>query len=153
MASGGARNRSGPAPDPAALRRDRKSDGEWLLLPARGRTEKAPDWPFIEQSERETAVWASLWSKPQAVAWSRFQLEDQVALYVRRWCEAEEPGSPTALSTLVRQLADSLGLTVPGMHSLRWKIAADETAEKRAEKRAPRSSSRDRLKVVPRDGA
>lgn len=154
MPSGGARSRSGPAPDPNALRRDRKSDGEWLLLPAEGRKGDPPTWPFVDQSDREVTVWASLWCKPQAVAWERHQLVDQVALYVRRWCEAEESGSPTNLSTLVRQMADALGLTMPGMHSLRWKIAADETAAKRATKATPkRASSRDRLKVVSRDGA
>ena len=147
MASGGARTRSGPAPDPNALRRDRKSDGEWLLLPANGRPGDAPLWPFLDQSDREVTVWVNLWRKPQAVAWELNGLHDQVALYVRRWCEAEIADSATALSTLVRQMGDALGLTMPGMHSLRWKIAADETAAKR-ETSAPRSSSRDRFKVV-----
>lgn len=156
MASGGARTRSGPAPDPNALRRDRKSDqAGWLLLPAEGRAGAAPTWPLPTFTDRELEVWAALWSKPQAVAWDRFGLGDQVALYVRRWCEAEELGSSVALSTLVRQLADALGLSMPGMNSLRWRIAADETAQKREERAAAaparRSSSRDRMKVVNGD--
>lgn len=155
MAKGGARTRSGPPPDPNALRRDRKADAAgWLTLPSEGRPGDPPAWPFTDQSDREVDVWASLWRKPQAVAWESFALTEQVALYCRRWCEAEASGSPTALSTLVRQLADALGLTMPGLNSLRWKIAADETAVKREEKAPPRrSSSRDRLKVVNGDGA
>lgn len=155
MAKGGARTRSGPAPDPNALRRDRKSDAAgWLTLPSEGRPGDPPAWPFLDQSEREVDVWASLWRKPQAVAWESFGLTEQVALYCRRWCEAEVSMSSTALSTLVRQLADALGLTMPGMNSLRWKIAADETAAAREEKApARRSSSRDRLKVINGDGA
>jgi len=154
MPKGGARTRSGPPPDPNALRRDRKSDGEWLLLPAEGRKGDPPAWPFIDQSDREVDVWSSLWRKPQAVAWERFGLVEQVAMYARRWCEAEVSESSTALGTLVRQLGDSLGLTMPGMHSLRWKIAEDETAGKRSEKSAPaRPSSRSRLKVVTADAA
>lgn len=155
MPKGGARTTSGPAPDPNALRRDRKSDqAGWLLLPAEGRAMPAPEWPLPTFTDREIEVWASLWRKPQAVAWDRFGLVEQVALYVRRWCEAEELGSSTALSTLVRQLADGLGLTMPGMNSLRWKIAADETAERRqtrASAPVARRSSRDRMKVVNGD--
>lgn len=46
MASGGARARSGPAKDPDALRRDRKDDARWKLLPAEGRKGPTPDWPL-----------------------------------------------------------------------------------------------------------
>ena len=154
MAKGGARTRSGPAPDPNALRRDRKSDGDWLLLPAGGRTGRTPVWPIGKPTPRERVIWARLWKKPQAVAWEKFGLEDQVALYTRRWVEAEKPLSPTNLSTLVRQLADGLGLTMPGMNSLRWKIAADEVTPRReAAAKTRRPSSRDRFKVVSDGGA
>jgi hypothetical protein len=46
MASGGARARSGPPPDPDALRRDRKSDPKWITLPAEGRDGPTPEWPL-----------------------------------------------------------------------------------------------------------
>ena len=151
MAKGGARTRSGPAPDPNALRRDRKSDGEWLLLPAEGRKGDPPPWPLPDQSDREVDVWANLWRKPQAVAWERFGLVDEVALYCRTRCEAEVSGASTPLRTLARQHADALGLTMPGMGSLRWRIATDETAAKRATKAPARPSSRSRLKVVAAD--
>lgn len=46
MASGGARARSGPPKDPEALRRDRKSDAKWTILPAEGRNGPTPEWPL-----------------------------------------------------------------------------------------------------------
>jgi hypothetical protein len=155
MPSGGARPRSGPAPDPNALRRDRPSDAAgWTVLPSEGRAGDPPAWPLPEQSDREADVWSWLWRKPQAVMWERHGLTDQVALYCRRWCESEVSGSSVGLGTLVRQMADALGLTMPGMLSMRWRIATDETAAKRAEAApAPRrTTSRDRLKVVNGDG-
>jgi len=93
---------------------------------------------------------------PQAIMWERFGQELEVALYVRRLSEAEELESRVNLSTLVRQMADSLGLTTPGMRANRWRIAADEVAERRenaAKQPAARRTARDRFKVVPGDGA
>lgn len=153
MASGGARARSGPAPDPNALRRDRDA-GEWTVLTG-GRPGAPPTWPLSEQSVREAELWADLWSKPQAIMWERFGQELEVALYVRRFTEAELMDSRVNLSTLVRQMADSLGLTTPGMRANRWRIAADEPAAVKPTGRgrpAASKSSRSRLKVVPGDG-
>lgn len=154
MASGGARTRSGPPPDPNALRRDRKSDGEWTVLPAEGRAGDPPAWPLLGQSDREVELWARLWAKPQAVQWERMGQEIEVALYVRNLAMVELPGAPVNLGTLVKQQGDALGLTIPGMRSHRWKVAADQVAEKRAAKKAAapaRRSARDRFQVV--DGA
>lgn len=153
MTKGGARARSGPAPDPNALRRDRDA-GEWTVLPAEGRPGATPDWPLTEQSLREAELWADLWRKPQAIMWERFGQELEVALYVRRLTEAELMDSRVNLSTLVRQMADSLGLTTPGMRANRWRITADEATQSApaAHRRASRSSSRSRLKVVDGDG-
>jgi hypothetical protein len=155
MASGGARARSGPAPDPNALRRDRDA-GEWTVLPADGRQGATPDWPLSEQSPREAELWSSLWAKPQAIMWERFSQELEVALYVRRFTEAELMDSRVNLSTLVRQMADSLGLTTPGMRANRWRITAEEQAPPKPATRgrtaAAAKTSRSRLKVVPGDG-
>ena len=101
-------------------------------------------------------MWWTLWARPQAVQWERMGQDIEVALYVRRLVEAEEPGSPTALGTLVRQMADALGLTIPGMRVIRWKIAPvvvapSEPVRRRAVKAPP--SSRDRLRVVHGDAA
>lgn len=151
MPKGGARTRSGPAPDPTALRRERDA-GEWTILPVEGRQGATPDWPLTEQSTREAELWKSLWRKPQALMWERYDQGLEVALYVRRLVEAEEPKSPVVLSTLVRQLADSLGLTTPGMRSNRWRIDQEAQAARPAATAtatvAP-NSARARLRAVP----
>lgn len=152
MTKGGARSRSGPAPDPNALRRDRDA-GEWTVLPADGRLGATPAWPLTEESVREAELWADLWRKPQAIMWERFGQDVEVALYVRRLTEAELMDSRVNLSTLVRQMADSLGLTTPGMRANRWRITADEPVRPAATGRRPMvRSSRSRLKVIPGDG-
>lgn len=87
--------------------------------------------------------------------WERFSQQHEVGLYVRRFCEAEELESKVNLSTLVRQMADSLGLTTPGMRANRWRILREEDAAVRPAVRGRaasgsqgRSSSRSRLTVV-----
>lgn len=127
MTKGGARARSGPAPDPMALRRERDA-GEWTILPPEGRQGAMPEWPLTEQSVRECELWERLWVMPQALMWERFGQELEVALYVRRFSEAELMDSRVNLSTLIRQMADSLGLTTPGMRANRWKIEQREEA-------------------------
>jgi hypothetical protein len=140
--------RAGPAPDPNALRRERDS-GEWVTLPAEGRAGDPPDWPLPGGSERELVVWADLWSRPQAVEWERQRQEMDVAFYARHFAEAEQPEAGASARALVIRLADSLGLTTPGLRSNRWKIAP---AVDDAPKAAPaRSKSRARLKVVAAD--
>lgn len=152
MTKGGARARSGPAPDPNALRRERDA-GEWTILPPEGRGDPSPEWPLTEQSPREAELWGQLWEKPQALMWERYGQELEVALYVRRLTEAELMDSRVNLSTLVRQMGDSLGLTTPGMRANRWRIAADDgRAGPETRRQAARPSSRSRLKVVQGDG-
>lgn len=205
MPKGGARARSGPAPDPNALNRERDK-GEWKVLPREGRPGPPPDWPLppdvraqaqLEHTERqavevrdqwanadsrkaaslakklerlegalaamravmaqrdemELALWAELWAMPQALVWQRQSQQWEVALYCRRMIEAQERDSAVNLSTLVRQMADSLGLTTPGLRSNRWTIEADPASTSEASQPAPaRSKARDRLKVVPGGG-
>jgi hypothetical protein len=79
MVSGGARSRSGPAPDPMALRRERDA-GEWKVLPGEGREGAIPEWPLEEQTVREGVLWGRLWRKPQALMWERYGQEYEVAL-------------------------------------------------------------------------
>ncbi len=146
MPKGGARTHSGPPPDPNALRRDRKSDGEWTTLPTR-RTGRVPAWPLVDQTQREAAVWGVFWRKPQAILWERNGQEFEVAMHVRQLCESEQLGAATNARTLLRQQADSLLLTLPAMRSARVRIVADEVGEKR-QTRPQRTSSRSRLKVA-----
>lgn len=139
---GGSRN-SGPAPDPNALRRSRDAD-QWVTLPPK-RGGKPPKWPLPDQSEREVELWAVEWKRPQAVMWERNGQEVEVALYVRRLCEAEVPGASVTRANLVRQLQEALGLSLPGLARNRWRIDAEEMAKKQPRRR---SSARGRLKVV-----
>lgn len=152
MAKGGARARSGPAPDPNALRRERDA-GEWTILPAEGRQGATPDWPLTEQTDREDDLWIVLWAKPQALMWERYGQEIEVALYVRRLAEAEKGDAGVNLGTLVRQMSDSLGLTTPGMRANRWRIdrVEEETEQRPTAGPAPiaPNSARARLRAVP----
>lgn len=154
MASGGARARSGPAPDPNALRRDRKDDAAWLSLPAHGRKGKTPAWPLLDADGRELDLWAQYWKKPQALLWEQNGQELEVALHIRTFFEAEQADAPAALRTLVRQQMDALLLTIPSMNAARVRIAQDEVSARRAEvaEQVPaRLSARDRLKAVASD--
>lgn len=148
MPKGGARTRSGPAPDPTALRRERDA-GEWTILPVEGREGATPDWPLLGETGREAELWESLWAMPQALMWERYGQEFDVALYVRRLAEVEQPNASVALGTLVRQMADSLGLSTPGMRANRWRIDRPEEAEDAPLSAAPApNSARARLRAV-----
>jgi hypothetical protein len=150
MPKGGARSRSGPAPDPEALRRERDA-GEWTILPAEGRQGDAPDFPLVWPETREIELWEHFWTLPQALMWERYSQEFEVALYVRRLAEAEGAQSSVALGTLVRQMADSLGLTSPGMRSNRWRIERPSEDEETPSGPTPTiapTSARARLRAV-----
>ncbi len=144
MPSGGARVRSGPAPDPNALRRERDSS-EWMRLPASGCVEPPPVWPLTAATKRERELWERQWRRPQAIVWEQRGQEEEVALYVRNLARAEKRDSPVNQGTLVRQMADSLGLTTPGLKANKWLIVGDEAPARPVE---ARRSSRDRLTVV-----
>lgn len=149
MPKGGARTRSGPPPDPNALSRD---SSDWVVLPPAGRKGSAPAWPMPDQDAREAELWQQLWAKPQAVVWEQLGQEFEVALFTRRSVEAEQRESAVNLSTLVRQMADSLGLTSPGMRCNRWRIGEAETKGPRRASPVT-TSARDRLRVVDSNGA
>ncbi|MEV7584402.1 hypothetical protein [Streptomyces erythrochromogenes] len=143
---------SGPAPDPNALRRDRKTDAAgWRTLPADGRVAEVPDWPLTEATDREHEVWLDLWEKPQALMWEELGQALEVALFVRTLAEAEQPDARVDVKKMVRGYLDSLGLSVQGMLRNRWKIApaVPVPVESSDAPAVRRPSARDRLKVVP----
>lgn len=119
--SGGARAHSGPPPDPNALRRERDKAG-WTTLPAE-RTGPAPEWPLSRASARELVLWEREWRRPQAVMWEANGQAEEVALYVRSLAFAERPKAPVSSRVLVRQQQEALGLSLPGLARLRWKVA------------------------------
>ncbi|WP_460801494.1 hypothetical protein [Microbacterium sp. GXF6406] len=149
MASGGARRNSGPAPDPNALRRDRKDDAEWTTLPREGYQGAIPKYPLPdekienektgrliinqERKKYETELWKTLWRKPQAALWADMDMTHEVALYVRSFYESVLPDASAGLRTMVLRAGAEIGLTIPGMHSLRWRFADDDLATKRTE--------------------
>ena len=124
MAKGGARVNSGPPPDPAAMRRDRKNDTvTFFHLPIAGHDGAVPAWPLTTASRREKSLWVRLWSRPQGAAWAYFGLDMAVANYIRNQVEAERPDANASLRGLVQRQLDSLGLTHAGMATNRWVIA------------------------------
>jgi hypothetical protein len=136
MSSGGARARSGPPPDPDALRRSRPSDqASWTTLPSAGRAGPPPAWPLTRATRRELARWAIEWAKPQAVMWEAEHQADQVAQYVRAFVEAERRGSSVTLRTHVKQLEEILGLSLSGLARNRWRIS--DAAAAAADPRRP----------------
>lgn len=152
MPRGGARNRSGPPPDPNSGRSDRRGF-KLTALPSEGFEGDPPDFPLPDASKRELDVWDALWATPQACAWSMQEWRwDQVADLVRLQVRAEAHDAPVNIATVVRQMRADLGLTPAGLKENGWAIAADEVAVKR-EEAAPavpvRASSRSKLKVVP----
>ena len=155
MPKGGARSRSGPAPDPNALRRLRKDDAQWTTLPSEGRDGPAPEWPLTAATDRELVLWERWWRKPEALLWENDGSEDYVALTVRMFAEAEVEKASAENRKTVRMMMTDLYLTRDAKDRARIRIAEDETAEKRDTKVAPakRASARDRLKVVDGSGA
>lgn len=147
--------RSGPAPDPNALRRDRDAK-DWTKLPAAGREGDAPEWPaeIAEPSLAELAMWRRLWAKPQALVWEADGVHDHVALYVRTFCFVGDGGASAPMLTALRQQADSLLLTIPALHAARYVIAAGPKAgdpdrvEAAKAAHPSRGSARSRLTVV-----
>lgn len=162
MAKGGARNRSGPQPDPTSLRSERR--GLVLTaLPREGRPGRPPAFPLgqlqmwdeyyvgsgrdrervKEKDEsatkafraRELAIWSDAWGTPQACVWEREPWRWQtVAEYCRLKTVVER--APAASASLVAQLhryRDQIGLTPAGMRENGWALAKDEVTERRAE--------------------
>lgn len=132
MPRGGARNRSGPQPDPRSLNSAAK--GLTLRqLPSSGHTDLAPPWPLPDVTDRELDVWAEAWRSPQAVAWAeqpwRWRI---VALWVRWSVRMEDAEASAALGNVVVRFADQIGMTPAGLKENGWAIgtiADDESAE------------------------
>lgn len=127
MTRGGARVRSGPAANPNSLRQQR-NQGDWISLPASGRSAPAPAWPLTRPSTRERTLWARLWSRPQAIMWEQLGLDMEVAMHVRTLVRAEDPGAPMDARKVIAAQGNSLGLTVGGLSSNRWRIVDDAVA-------------------------
>jgi len=152
MTSGGHAN-SGPAPDPNALRRDRSDDKGWTSLPAGGYEGDAPDFPLSDPLTVEIELWLKLWAKPQAAMWAKLGLEYEVAAYVRAFLESTLAEASAGLKTAVLRMSAEIGLSLPGMNQLRWKLTQDELGARRsgpakAVATTKRPSAKDRLAAL-----
>lgn len=159
MPSGGARNRSGPQPDPLSGRSDRRGF-TLTALPSEGFRGEVPDFPlqpivlfteyFVDRvkvkecdeggtesfRDREADVWAEAWTTPQACAWS---MESWRWPIVGEYCRLKtivefDPSASAALVGQLHRYRDQLGLTPAGLKDNGWAIAPDEVAAKRTEK-------------------
>lgn len=177
MSRGGARNRSGPPPDPTSGRSDRRGF-KLTALPSEGYAGEVPGFPLpkvlvynvyfedkkrirefdegaTEQRwEREAALWEWAWSTPQACAWSMAPWRwHSIAMWVRTSAICESADATAADKNALHRFADQIGLTPAGLKENGWAIAADELAAKAAEHAEPaapaRGSARDRFKALP----
>ena len=144
MSSGGARLRSGPAPDPGSFRSGAK---DWVTLPVEGFTGELPDFPLSGALVAELDLWVELWRKPQAVMWDKLGMKYQLAAYVRAFLESVESGAVSGLKTAVLRMEGELGISLPGMTSFHWKFSEDEVAARRPAVKVA-TSARSRLKAV-----
>lgn len=155
MARGGARNRSGPAPDPNSGRSERRGFS-LTALPNEGYQGEPPDFPLSpgpdEVAGTEVAIWRSAWTTPQAAAWSREPWRwPIVAEYCRLKAIVElDPGASAALVGQLHRYRDQIGLTPAGLKENGWAIAAAEIqpATDSTPQRPARVSARDRISVV-----
>ncbi len=73
-------------------------------------------------------MWTRLWRSPQAIVWEADGVHDTVALYVRAFIEAANPEASASARTFVRQLQDSLLLSIPALHAARYTIVDNAPA-------------------------
>lgn len=140
MAKGGARNRSGPAPDPNSATSERR---KYVLtaLPVEGYSGSVPRFPLsparvsndegvldknatARHRRREAALWAQVWEYPQACAWSMEPWRwHTIAMWVRTAVICESEVATAADKNSLHRFADQIGLTPAGLRENGWKIA------------------------------
>jgi hypothetical protein len=153
MASGGARARSGPAPDPNSYR---SLNRDWVDLPAGGFHGDVPEFPLSNALNIEVVLWDELWGKPQAAAWLALGLKYQVAAYVRAYLESTEAGAIAGLKTAVLRMETELGLSIAGMKQNLWRIGGGAAAAVAVVSDAPaarKTSANNWLSAVSVEGA
>jgi len=132
MASGGARNRSGPKPTQDSARSDRRGF-KLTALPAQGYAGDIPDFPLPRPAKRELALWTRAWRTPQACAWSMPSEQWRgytVALWVRVAYRCELKDASASLMGQLHRFGDQVGMTTAGLAELGWVVAVDEVTEK-----------------------
>ena len=129
MSRGGARVRSGPAPEPSSGRSEKR---KYLLtaLPVDGYSGPVPKFPLpadgdVKRAAREKALWRDAWRSPQACAWSMEAWRTRiVAQYCRVAAVVElDPSASAALVAQLHRFRDQLGLTPAGLRDNGWRFA------------------------------
>jgi hypothetical protein len=153
--AGGIRRGAGRPVDPNSKRsliKGLAGKVDWVTLPAEGRADETPAWPLELVTKVELEFWGSLWSKPQALMWEINGLQHSVAMYVRTFLEASEPGAVNGMKAVAIRMEAELGLSYLGMKTLGWQIA-EVAGEVVAPTGARKTSSGDWLKAVRVEGA
>lgn len=160
MSRGGARNRSGPQPDPGSARSDARGL-KFRVLPVEGYSGKVPAFPIPSLmtdderpkvdpvSKREKVLWREAWRSPQAVVWAVESWRWPVLAEMCR-LQATVELNPSRSAALVGQLhrhRDQLGLTPAGLRENGWQIGGVEGVSSSEPVRSSRPSggSRDRV--------
>lgn len=181
LARGGARNRSGPQPDPTSGRSDRRGLA-LTTLPREGYSGEVPEFPLMRRivmrteygekgnpfkvvdesatelfEDRELSLWEWAWTTPQAAAWSEESWRWQaVAHWVRTSAICESGDSTAADRGSLHRFADQIGMTPAGLRENGWSISADEVGrarESKPEASVEKSEPKRRLRSVPGDGS
>ncbi|MFI2563020.1 hypothetical protein [Paenarthrobacter sp. NPDC018779] len=166
MTSGGARARSGPAPDPGSGRSAARGL-DFQALPSEGYKGQIPDFPldpivlFSEHFEdgakvrevdheasadfhsREGVVWVEAWRSPQGAAWA---VESWRWPVIGEYCRLKvavelDPGANAALVGQLHRYREQIGLTPAGLRLNGWQVARDEVGARRDGESVPGASS------------
>ncbi|MCM0622705.1 hypothetical protein [Nocardioides bruguierae] len=174
MPKGGARPRSGPAPDPNSGRSEKRGYSP-TALPSEGRKGVAPPFPlpridrFVTVAteggksrqpdkagttafrKRELQVWREVWKTPQAVAWQRDRWRwPTIAEFCRLKVIVEtEPEANAALVARLREYRNEIGLSPDGMRANGWAIAVDELEQRTAPKATSAAKSKKAAAEAP----
>lgn len=153
MARGGARNRSGPPPDPRSGRSERRGI-RLTALPSEPFEGDVPEFGLPGATERELELWSEAWTWPQAWAWSqpseRWRLRP-LRMWVRLSVAGEATDVNAAMLSQIHRFADQSALTQAGLREAGWAIASDELSAKAAEHDEAKKPRARRLRAVSGD--
>lgn len=148
MPKGGARNRSGPPPDPNSLTSARRGlsfevldvagysgDVPGFPLPAmrilRWEYEDKRKWQVYDAdaserfANREAELWAWAWATPQAHAWAEEPWRHHtVAMWVRTATVCEGSEATAADKNSLHRFADQIGFTPAGLKENGWTVGS-----------------------------
>lgn len=118
----------GPDPKPNRVRRNTPvKEQVRAVLPREGRSGRPPAMPpWVPVDDWAEMMWRRWWASPQATQWDSKTTPAILGRMLLLYAEAPQ-------SSEIRQIEQQLGLTPKSMRDLGWRVADDETAEKRTE--------------------